>query len=172
MNGNWGLPSVAGTNTLPVEASPTTDEYNVEVVVRRLTVDTLVTAEDTTVATVENEDVKTAFVSVLTGIEPVRPVAVNTEMTLPDGAPLTVAARGLSPGTMLIGPDCAKTEFGLFTSVHRNTALLLPSAVISEVGRYIAGKLCEKMSCKLWTETRISELSSRCFTLRCNEGEN
>jgi hypothetical protein len=91
------------------------------VVVRTLRVETLVIADDTKVATVGNEVVKTAFVTVLTGKEPVRAVAVKTEMTLPEGTaadPLFVETRGFSPGTILMGPDCANRALGLFTPVH------------------------------------------------------
>jgi len=52
-------------------------------VVRTLIVDILLTAEDTKVATVGKEVVKTAFVIVLTGKELVGAVAVKKEIVLP-----------------------------------------------------------------------------------------
>lgn len=51
--------------------------------VRTLIVDILLTAEDTKVATVGKEVVKTAFVIVLTGKELVGAVAVKKEIVLP-----------------------------------------------------------------------------------------
>lgn len=83
IKGIWGLPSVIGSRILPVEVTWTREEYSVDVVVRTLTVEILLTAEDTKVATVGKEVVKTAFVIVLTGKELVGAVAVNKEMILP-----------------------------------------------------------------------------------------
>lgn len=108
-----------GNRIVPTEVTPTRLENWVVVVVNTETVDTLVMAEDTTVATVGKEVVSKAFVIVVTGKGAEFAGTEKTE-TLPwilDPLSETVL-KGLDPPRMLIGPDSASRALGLSTWVH------------------------------------------------------
>jgi hypothetical protein len=122
-----------GTRILPVLVRLTKREYSVVVVVKTLSVETLMTAEDTTIAVVGNEVVRRALVIVVTGNEPVRPEAANTEMDWPGGTvkPVpdwTEVKKGLGPDRMLMGPIWERMTEGFPTSVHWMKTLFLPLA--------------------------------------------
>ena len=93
--------------------------YNVVVVVNKLNDVKLSTELDTTSSTVGIEDVNTAFVIVLTGMEPVPAGAENTEMVSLAGRDVEDPS-GFCPPTMFTGPDCAITSEGLLALTHWN----------------------------------------------------
>jgi hypothetical protein len=99
--------TLPGTKILPVLGSFARLENSMAV--RVFDVEMLVTAENSTVAMVGKEFVSTASVMVVTG-------DIDTPSGL--GFTLIIGSNGFSPRKTLMSPDCARTAFGLFTSVH------------------------------------------------------
>lgn len=151
-----------GNKIVPVEITPTRLENRVVVVVNTESVETLVTAEETTVATVGNEVVSKASVIVVTGKGEVFAETENTETLPATTEPLSVLAlNGLEPPRMLIGPDSASRAVGLSTWVHWIRALLLLSILPRggtsgmEQGRYPTGRFWEKVRLPVDTVTSV-----------------
>jgi hypothetical protein len=120
---------LGGNKIVPTDVTPTRLENRVVVVVKTLAVDTLVTAEETTVATVSKELVRRALVIVVTGKGSEFAGTENTETWPPETVePLeSVALKGFVPPRMLMGPDSARRAVGLLTWVHWIRALFLLS---------------------------------------------
>src|SRR5271155_3080175 len=112
-----------GMMIVPVLVTLTGLVNNVVVVVNSLNVVKVSTALDTTSSTVGTEVVNTAFVIVVTGIEPVPAGAENTEMVSFGGRDET-APRG--PERMFTGPDWAMMSDGLLALTHWKMSPFLP----------------------------------------------
>ncbi len=118
-----------GNKIVPTDVTPTRLENRVVVVVNTLAVETLVTADETTVASVSKELVRRALVIVVTGNGSEFAGTENTETCPATVDALPVALNGLDPPRMLMGPDSARRAVGLLTWVHWKRAFALRSVL-------------------------------------------
>jgi hypothetical protein len=104
-----------GTIIVPVLVTLTGLVNNVDVVVNSANVVKVSTALDTTSSTVGIVVVNTAFVIVVTGIEPVPAGAENTEMVSLEGS---VESEPSDPPTIFTGPDWPMMSDALLALTH------------------------------------------------------
>ena len=150
-----------GNKIVPTDVTPTRLENRVVVVVNTLAVETLVTADETTVASVSKELVRRALVIVVTGKGSEFAGTEKTETCPATVEALSVALNGLDPPRILMGPDSARRAVGLLTWVHWKRALALRSVLRQrkkEKGvqweMYPTGRGCEKVRIPRVTVTR------------------